>query len=142
MIKLFFIFWALIPGYVWAQSGVYVIDHTHDSIDGTKTKWTLILNDDGTFSYHFLRDISSISKANIEENFYGKGTWKAENNIVYFHTNKETDLDEKYNIDFTNSKARYITKSPRDKSDRVVKTALHFYESNLFYIKGLKLFKE
>ena len=79
---------------------------------------------------------------NIEENFYGKGTWKAEGNLVFFYTDKKTEMDEKYKINFTNSKARYITKSPRDKSDKIVKTALRFYESDLFYIKGLELFKE
>ena len=94
---------------IFAQSGVYVIDHTNDNIDGTKTKWTLSLEEDGTFLYHFLRDLSAVSKANTEENFYGKGTWKAEKNLIFFYSDKETDLDEKHKINFTGSKARYIT---------------------------------
>lgn len=141
MKQLFFYFF-IICSNIHAQSGVYSIDHANNVKDGTKIKWTLTLNENGRFSYHFLRDLSSVSKANSEENFYGKGTWKAEKNVVYFRTDKETDLDDKYTIDFTNSKARYITKSSRDKSDKVEKTALRFYESNLFYIKGLELFKE
>ena len=47
-----------------------------------------------------------------------------------------------YTMNFSNSKARYITKSPRDKSDKVLKTSLRFYESDIFHIKGLELFKE
>jgi hypothetical protein len=122
-----------------AQAGVYVIDHTNDSIDGSKTKWTLTLNQDGTFFYNFYRKVKGGIPA--EENFYGKGTWEAEKNLIFFNTDKEKDLDDKYSIDFTNSKARYITKSPRDKSDKIIKTALRFYESDQFYIKGLELFK-
>lgn len=139
--KHLFFYLFIICSNIYAQSGVYSI-YANNGKDGTKIKWTLTLNENGTFLYHFLRDLSSISKANSEENFYGKGTWKAEKNLVYFYTDKETDLDDMYNIDFTNSKARYITKSPRDKSDKVIKIALRFYESNLVYIKGLELFKE
>jgi len=124
--------------HVFAQSGVYV--NEPKNIDGTIVKWTLTLNNDGSFLYHFLRDLSAISKPNKEENFYGKGTWKTEKNLVFLSANKETDFNERYTIDLNNSKARYITKSPRDKSDRVVKPALLFYESQ--HIKGLKLFKE
>lgn len=127
---------------VTAQSGVYIIDHTQDMVDNTKTKWTLTLNEDGTFRYHFLRDLSAVSKANTEENFYGKGSWKADKNIVFFYSDKKNDLNEKHTIDFTNSKARYTTKSPRDTSDKIVKTSIRFYESDIFYIKGLELFKE
>lgn len=142
MKQLFLVFLLLTCSNVFSQTGVYVIDHTKGGIDGAKTKWTLTLNKDGTFLYHFLRDISAVSKLNTEENFYGKGTWKAEKNLVFFYTDKETEFDKTYTVDFTNSKARYITKSSRDKSNKVVKTALRFYESDLFYIKGLQLFKE
>lgn len=142
MKKVLVVFGFFICSHLFAQSGVYIIDHTQDRVDNTKTKWTLTLNEDGTFLYHFLRDLSAVSKANTEENFYGKGTWKAEKNLVFFHSDENKDLDEKHTIDFTNSKARYTTKSPRDTSNKVVKTSLRFYESDLFYIKGLELFKE
>jgi hypothetical protein len=141
MKQLFLILFYFVYIQVFPQAGVYLIDHTQNRSDGTKLKWTLTLHEDGTFFYHFFRDISAIS-TNKEENFYGKGTWKADGNLVFFNTDKKTEMDEIYNIHFTNSKARYITKSPRDTSDKIVKTALRFYESDLFYIKGLELFKE
>ena len=122
-----------------AQSGVYV--NEPKNYDGTKIKWTLTLNEDGTFIYHFLRDLSAISKPNKEENFYGKGTWILEGKIVTLLSENE-DLNEHYTVNLNNSKARYITKSPRDKSDKIVKTALRFYESETFHIKGLELYKE
>jgi hypothetical protein len=138
---LFFIVGFFMCTHVFAQSGVYVIDNNDKRTDGTIFKWTLTLNEDGTFLYHFLRDLSAISKPNKEENFYGKGTWKAEKNLVFFSSDKETDLDEKYIYDFTNTKARLIKKSPRDLSDKVVKEAILFYESDLSVIKGLKFMK-
>lgn len=140
MKQFFFTFLFFMCINVFSQSGVYIIDHTNESTDGSQTKWTLTLNEDGIFLYHFYRKLKGGIPA--EDNFYGKGTWKAQKNLVFFYSDKEIDLDEKYNIDFTNSKARYITKSPRNTSSKIVKTSLRFYESDLFYIKGLELLKE
>jgi len=123
---------------VLAQSGVYV--NKPNNSDGAIIKWTLTLNEDGTFLYHFLRDISAISKVNTEENYYGKGTWILEGKSVILLSKDTDNMDGKYTKNLNNSKARYITKSPRDTSDKVVKTALRFYES--IELKGLELFKE
>ena len=144
MKQLFFVLGAFICNSVFAQSGVYIIDNNSKRKDTDETiiKWTLTLNENGTFLYHFLRDLSAISKPNKEENFYGKGTWKAEKNQVVFSSDKEADLDEKYIYDFTNTEARWITKSPRDLSDKVVKESLLLYKSDLSVIKGLKLIKK
>ncbi|PHS67512.1 MAG: hypothetical protein COB12_03560 [Flavobacterium sp.] len=102
--------------------------------------YTLILKPDGTFTFHNYRKISA---KNPEENSYGQGTWKVEKeNVLYFHTDANSDLDDKYTIDFTNTKARYYTKSPRDKSDKIVKTKLKFFESDIPWIKGWELFKQ
>jgi len=138
MKQLFFIVGVFICSNLFAQSGVYV--NEPKNFDGTKVKWTLTLNEDGTFLYHFLRDISAISKVNTEENYYGKGTWILEGKLVILLSKDRDNLDGKYTKNLNNSKARYITKSPRDTSDKVVKTALRFYES--VELKGLELFKE
>jgi len=136
--QLFFIVGFSMCAQVLAQSGVYV--NEPKNFDGTKVKWTLTLNEDGTFLYHFLRDISAISKVNTEENYYGKGIWILEGKSVILLSKDTDNLDGKYTKNLNNSKARYITKSPRDTSDKVVKTALRFYES--VELKGLELFKE
>lgn len=103
-------------------------------------KYSLILNPDGTFTFHNYRKISA---KNPEENQYGQGTWKVEKeNVLYFNTDKTTDIDNKYTLDFTKTNARYVTKHPRDKSDKVVKTHLRFYDSEIPWVKGWKLFKK
>lgn len=140
MQKFYFIICFLSSIPVLAQSGVYVLEPKH--INDVKIKWTLSLNEDGTFLYHFIRDIGASDDINPEENFYGKGTWKADKNLIVFTTNKATDLDEKHTLDFSNTIARYTTKSTRNTSDTTVKTTLRFFQSNLFYIKGLELFKQ
>ena len=94
---------------MFSQAGVYVIDHTKDMIDGSKTKWTLTL--------------------------------KVEGKIVSFYA-KPSDVNDEFSVNLNNSKARYINKSPRDRTDKIVKTALRFYESETSHITGLELFKE
>ena len=103
-------------------------------------EYILSLKLDGTFIFHFYRQLDP---SQPKENKYGKGTWKVEkNNTLYFYTNNSTDLDDKHILDFTNSKARYYTKSPRDKTDKIVKNNLRFYDSEIFWVKGMKLFKK
>lgn len=122
----------------FSQSGTYVREPKQN--DGSILKWTLNLNDDGTFLYHFYRNLAG--KLNPEEHYYGKGTWKKEGKLILFFSKKEDDLNEEYTVNLNNSKARYITKSPRDKSDKIVKTALRFYDSETFHVPGLIVFKE
>lgn len=102
-------------------------------------EYKLTLNRDGTFFFHSYRD----HKNGIpwEENKYGKGNWSADGKVVSFFTDKEKDLDEKHTLDFSNSKARFVTKPSRDKTDRVIKTRLLFFESEIFWIEGLNIFK-
>lgn len=100
---------------------------------------TLILNIDGTFTFHeYDRHDGGIPP---ERNKYGKGKWKFEKNIVYL-TVEESDIDEKYTLNFNNSEARFITKSPRDKSDRVIPTSLKFYKSEIFWMVKRDLRKQ
>ena len=103
-------------------------------------EYDLTLRSDGTFDFHY----HSIIKQGIppEKHKYGKGTWKEENQVITFFTDKQKDMDEKYTLDFTNTKARFITKSPRDKSDLVVNTKLKFLGSDIPWLKTLNMLKK
>ncbi len=102
-------------------------------------EYKLTLNQDGTFLFHSYTN----HKNGIpwEENKYGKGNWSADGTVVSFFTDKEKDLDQQDVLDFRNSKAHYITKPARDKTDRVIKSRLTFFKSGIFWIKGLDIFK-
>lgn len=99
----------------------------------------LILNADGTFVFHeYDKHDGGIPP---ERNKYGKGTWKLDKNLIYFTTDK-SDFDEKHTLNFNTTKARFISKSPRDKSNRDIKTSIRFYESEIFWISGRTLLKK
>ena len=99
---------------------------------------SLALNPDGTFIFHsYEYHEAGIPK---EKNFYAKGSWRQEKKVIYFST-KPSDLDDKYTVDFNKSKARFDTKSPRDKSNRDIKTSIRFFESEIFWVKGKTFLK-
>jgi hypothetical protein len=102
-------------------------------------EYNLTLSEDGTFSYHYHSKI--IQGIPPEVNKYAKGKWTEKNNVISFSCDKQKDLDEKNTLDFTNTKARFVTKSPRDKTDKIIKTKLMFLESEIFWMKRIDLFK-
>ena len=116
-------------------AGTYVL-HI-DGKDGSILDYTLHLNTDNTFQFTSFQKLIDIRGEHDKYN-YGKGTWKVENKIIKFTTEK-TDLDEKHTLNFSGSTARLIKKSPRDTSEKVVPTSLQFYKSEIFWIANLKL---
>jgi hypothetical protein len=112
---------------------------TRGTKDTNLLEYKLTLNQDGTFYFHYYSNI----KIGIppESNKYGKGKWTVKNNIITFFSDSQKDFDEKYTLDFINSKARFVTKSPRDKTDRIVKKKLVFLESQIFWMNRIEIFK-
>lgn len=103
------------------------------AVKGEIIDYQLQLNYDNTFLF------KSYTNNNTNEYYKnGKGTWKVENKIIKFTTEK-TDLDEKHTLNFTGSTARLNKKSPRDTTEKVVPTSLQFYKSEIFWIANLKL---
>ncbi|MET0943896.1 MAG: hypothetical protein ABWY22_00665 [Flavobacterium sp.] len=127
---------------LFAQSNQFAGEYQR-TLEDTKNKhlieYKLTLNQDGTFLFH------SYSKTNggvpPEVNKYGKGKWTAKDNLITFSSNKQEDLDAKYTLDFNKSTARFVTKNPRDKSDKIVKTRLTFLESGIFWMERIDVFK-
>ena len=100
--------------------------------------YKLTLNQDGSFVFHYYSNI----KQGIppEVNKYGKGKWTVENNVISFFADKQ-DIDDKHILNFNNSKARFLFKSPRDKSDRLIQTRLKFLESELSWMYKIEMLK-
>jgi len=116
-------------------SGTYIL-HLEGK-DGNILDYKLQLNQDNTFMFVSFQKLLDTRGEHDKYN-YGKGTWKVENKIIKFTTEK-TDLDEKHTLNFSGSTARLIKKSPRDTSEKVVPTSLQFYKSEIFWIANLKL---
>jgi len=112
---------------------------TVDTKEGDVLEYKLTLSADGTFSFHYYSNIKNGIPP--KKHFYGKGTWTAENNIVSFVSDKQTDLDEKYTLDFSNSKARFHIKSNKGKADKILKTRVQFLTSDISWMKRVELSK-
>ncbi len=112
---------------------------TLETKDSSSFKYEVVLSQDGTFSFHYYSNI----KQGIppEVNKYGKGNWTINNNVISFFSDKQKDFDEKFTLDFTNTKARFVTKSPRDKSDKIIKTQLRFLDSEIFWMRRIDIDK-
>ncbi len=123
-----------------AQSKEHVGTYTFKFGEGEHVETTkLTLNPNGTFLFHFYdyRE-KGIPK---ERNKYGKGTWTSNKRLIIFKV-EDSDVDTSHVLNFNNSKARFDTKSPRDKSNRDVKTSIRFYESDIFWMEGRTMLKQ
>ena len=126
---------------LFAQSNQFSGEYTRSLSEEGKhiIEYKLTLNQDGTFLFHsYVKMQGGIPP---EVNKYGKGKWSAKDNMITFSSDKNEDFDVKYTLDFNNSTARFVTKNPRDKSDKVVKTKLQFLESEIAWMKRIDIFK-
>ena len=125
-----------------AQTDEYVGEYgiKHELLNAGVLEYNLSLKPDGTFIFHSYRNIDP---SQPKENIYGQGKWTVEkNNLIYFYTSSENDLDETHTLNFTDTKARIIKKSPRNLSKKDIKEAILFYNSEIFWVEGWKLFKK
>ena len=116
--------------------GTYILESSSDDFE---LRRTLTLNDDETFEYYNFRRVENGIPP--ETHIYGKGTWSLNKKGITFSTDV-SDLDDKFTLDFSRTKARFISKSPRDKSDKVVKTSIRFYASEISWITGMTVIKQ
>ena len=126
---------------IFAQSNAFAGDYNRTfSKEGDHLiEYKLTLHQDGTFVFHSYSKIKN--GVPPEVNKYGKGKWTAKDNVITFSSDKQEDFDAKYTLDFNKFKARFVTKNPRDKSDRIIKTKLTFVESEIQWIQRLDVFK-
>ncbi|MDN3674110.1 hypothetical protein QWY99_13695 [Flavobacterium branchiarum] len=126
---------------VFAQTNNFTGDYTRSLSEEGKhiIEYKLILNQDGTFLFHSYSKIQGGIPPEV--NKYGKGKWSAKDNLITFSSDKKEDFDEKYTLDFNNSKARFVTKNPRDKTTKVVKTKLQFLASEIPWMQKIDFFK-
>ncbi len=76
-----------------------------------------------------------------EPSISGRGTWSAENDVIYFATNPDTDMDHNSTLNFNNTKAKFKNDSSKDISNEKAMPKLEFFESGIFWINGIELKK-
>lgn len=102
-------------------------------------QYLLELNPDGTFYFDSYNKVNSGLPA--EPSISGRGTWRAENDIIYFGTNPDTDIDHNYTLNFNDKKAKFKNESSEDLSNKKTIAKLQFMESGIFWINGIELKK-
>jgi len=95
-------------------------------------QFQLSLNENGTFVFHYSKNIHCASCS--QEELQGKGTWKVKNEAFIFKSKKRKDLNEEYTVNLNNSKAKF--------ENQKVNGVLVFFETDLSYLKGIKFIKE
>tara|TARA_R110002167_G_scaffold163242_21_gene360032 strand:- start:2807 stop:3232 length:426 start_codon:yes stop_codon:yes gene_type:complete len=105
---------------------------------GERITYTLNLNSDGTYVFHMYRNMKA---PNPEENLYGRGSWKAEKNLIFFHT-EDKDIGPDYSLNLNASKAKVKTTSPSRKATGITEESLRFYASDIYWVKGIVLDKK
>ena len=116
--------------------GEYLFEFVNEK---NQIEYRLNLKSDGTFIFHYYTNIANANPSITHK--YGKGNWNADGKVVSFFSDNKKDFDKKHTLDFSNSRAHFITKPSRDKSDRIIRTQLKFFESKIFWVKGLDIFK-
>lgn len=123
------------------------------TIDGTYTnKWespsgefvayTLTLNPDESFTFSTYKKFLGQES---EKRSSAKGTWKIENYLLVLTTDVgdiDSELDQILISHLNNCKARYTNVSARKANLSGEKPSLKFYQSALFYAKGMELYKQ
>lgn len=118
-------------------AGDYALSLT--SNQGDLVEYKLTLNEDGSFVFHYYLNIKQRIPSTLNQ--FGKGTWMIKDNVIVFSSDMQKDIEEKNTLDFTGTKARFITKSPRDTSDKLVKTQLRFLKSEIPFMERVDLVK-
>lgn len=140
--KAILIFQILISSFTsFSQSDKVVGDYMLklETVDNNLLEYKLTLSQDGTFNFHYYSNIKNGIPPEVHK--YGRGKWTVENNVISFFSDKQKDIDDKNTLDFSNSKARFITKSTRDKTDQIIKTRLQFLKSEIFWMARIEILK-
>ncbi len=106
--------------------------------EGSILHYTLELTTDGSFTFHFYRNVNTAPK---EENYYGRGRWQVDDyKTISFYQDSERDFNEKHTKKFTGGKARSNRKSPRYKGPREETETLRLFGGDIIE-QGLELTK-
>ncbi len=119
------------------HAGTYTLELGKDTEHFETNKLTL--NPGGTFLFHFYDNRTNGTPK--ERTKYGKGTWASTQRIITLKV-ETTDIDATHILNLNNTKLRFDTKSPRDKSNRDIKTSVRFIQSEISWLKGRTLLKK
>lgn len=117
------------------------IEGTYSNIwtspSGESLSYELTLNEDGTFKFTSTQSYLSSDVTTM----HAEGTWKIQNYLLVLNTEGNSDAKELASR-LNNSKARYVSVSPRNPNFNLMKPSLKFYKSDVFFAKEMALQKD
>ncbi len=129
--------------YSCAQSHDIAGDYEKISKDGS-VEYLLELRANGTFLFdsYTIRQVEGKSiqikgGMTTEPSIRGRGRWRAENDMVHFETDRNTDIDHNYPLNLHGTRAKY-----RGASDEKAIAEVEFVESEVFWITGIELVRK
>lgn len=126
---------AIISTYSQSITGTY--SNRWEAPTGEGISYTLTLKPDGTFVFY----VNQTYFDNSEKTTKAYGTWETNNHLLVLTTQTEDETSMGLIKDLNNNKARYHKVSERKKLNSDEKSSLKFYQSNVFYVKNMELFK-
>ena len=119
--------------------GIYMLKE--DTENGV-IQHKMALHEEGTFLFStFFSPSDSADKMLEIKSMYGSGKWRANGNQVFFVVDKEEDFDEDRVLDFSKTRARIQKPVPDSTNGENRSDQLVFFDSDIFWVKGLKLNK-
>lgn len=116
--------------------GTYANKWVSNSGEGIAYKLTL--QPDGNFIFNHTRlHLNSQLDTEVEV----LGSWSLEGHLLVLKTDATVDDTDKIASRLDLNKARFVSVSSRDPKFNLVKPSLKFYESDIFYAKGMELIK-
>ncbi|MBT8321651.1 MAG: hypothetical protein KJO90_08305 [Eudoraea sp.] len=120
--------------------GIYI--HKKEAENGV-IQHKMVLDEEGSFLFSaFFSPIDREGKMLEIKSDYGSGNWRANGDQIFFIVDKDKDFDAERTLDFSNTRARIqqpIPSNPEGNSEPVL---LVFFDSDISWLKGLKLPKQ
>lgn len=110
-----------------------------ESSSGEFVAYTLTLNPDGSFAF---KSYQKFLGQEEEKRTTATGTYKFENYLLVLATDLSNETDNALIANLNNCKARLSKISTRKVNSTGEKPSLKFYQSDVFYAKGMELYKQ
>jgi hypothetical protein len=81
------------------------------------------------------------SDPGISAGISGRGNWSAENDVIYFGTDRETDIDYNYTLNLDETRAKFKIEPCGKSSGENPIAELEFIESGIFWMNGIEMEK-
>ena len=103
----------------------------------------MVLEEEGNFLFNaFFSPKDKEGKMRQIRSDYGSGTWHVNDEQLFFKVDKNEDFDKDRTLDFSNTRARLEKPSPRNLKGAKIPVNLVFFDSDIPWVKGLRLPKQ